>query len=138
MSASKNEQHTAFGATSKCPILKCPCDGRTSRLMCLLYALSCYFWMHSMRVDCSFNYFLPYSFEQTFIEKLCNIINALSSSTPSASSVDCTIGVNACLVWNQQCYPHLEVAQKKLLHVTQQCILCMKILRYSTIVRMMV
>ena len=26
-----------------------------------LYALCCYFWMHSRRADCSSNYFLPYS-----------------------------------------------------------------------------
>ena len=61
LSASKIEQHAAFSATSKRPMLNCPWDGGASRLMRALYALCCYFFMLLLHADCSFNYFLPYN-----------------------------------------------------------------------------
>ena len=40
------------------PSLGQSCIGR---LLVALYAACCYFWTHSLRADCSFNYFLPYT-----------------------------------------------------------------------------
>ena len=50
-------QHTShsLSVTRDCRVLCVGC------LLVAVYAACCYFWMHSLRVDCSLNYFLPYS-----------------------------------------------------------------------------
>ena len=34
---------------------------QVGRLLIVLYAVSCYFWMHQLHADCTFNFFLPYT-----------------------------------------------------------------------------
>ena len=53
---------------------KSPCDGRVWCLMPVLYTVYCYIWTHLQCADCSFNYYLPYSFPPFHHKHECTII----------------------------------------------------------------